>query len=388
MTETTSYSGWKETASWPLAACSVCTHPARQLFGTNIITDMSKRLPGAERQLVQTHTQLACPCVIPCPTPGLGNFQAALCPTSACPPPCGHCLVPQLISLLSPCRNGLVLVKNPHLDLMEEDVLYHLDLGTKTHNLPAMFGDIKFVCVGGSPNRMRAFAQFMQRELGLAAAGEDVADICAGSDRYAMYRAGPVLSISHGMGIPSISIMLHELIKLLHHAKCRDVTIIRIGTSGGLGIEAGSVVITDTAVDSSFQPRFEQVVLGDVVVRSTELDKDLAEELLACSRDIPDFPTLIGHTMCTYDFYEGQGRLDGALCSFSSEKKLEYLRRAYEAGVRNIEMESSAFAALCRLCGLKGESCHLHLLPTHGLNPLQGSCSVSEGPTHILNDFT
>ncbi|NXQ36294.1 UPP2 phosphorylase, partial [Alaudala cheleensis] len=253
--------------------------------------------------------------------------------------------------------SGLVLVKNPHLDLMEEDILYHLDLGTKTHNLPAMFGDIKFVCVGGSPNRMREFAQFMRRELGLAAAGEDVADICAGSDRYAMYRAGPVLSVSHGMGIPSISIMLHELIKLLHHAKCRDVTIIRIGTSGGLGIEAGSVVITDVAVDSSFQPRFEQVVLGDVVVRSTQLDKELAQELLACSRDIPDFPTLIGHTMCTYDFYEGQGRLDGALCSFSSEKKLEYLRRAYATGVRNIEMESTAFAALCGLCGLKGESC-------------------------------
>lgn len=65
-------------------------------------------------------------------------------------------------------------------------------------------------------------------------------------------------------------------------------------------------MITDTAVDSSFQPRFEQVILDDMVVRSTELDKDLAEELLACSRDIPDFPTLIGHTMCTYDFYEGK----------------------------------------------------------------------------------
>ncbi|NWV29139.1 UPP2 phosphorylase, partial [Origma solitaria] len=258
--------------------------------------------------------------------------------------------------------SGPVLVKNPHLDSMEEDVLYHLDLGTKTHNLPAMFGDIKFVCVGGSPKRMKAFAQFMHRLLGLAGDGEDVTDICAGSDRYAMYRAGPVLSISHGMGIPSISIMLHELIKLLHHAKCRDVTIIRIGTSGGLGIEAGSVVITDMAVDSSFQPRFEQVVLDDVVVRSTKLDKDLAEELLACSREIADFPTLIGHTMCTYDFYEGQGRLDGALCSFSSEKKLEYLRRAYDAGVRNIEMESTVFAALCGLCGLKGESCCFHLL--------------------------
>ena len=26
---------------------------------------------------------------------------------------------------------------------MDEDVLYHLNLGTKTHNLPEMFGDVK-----------------------------------------------------------------------------------------------------------------------------------------------------------------------------------------------------------------------------------------------------
>lgn len=37
------------------------------------------------------------------------------------------------------------------------------------------------------------------------------------------------------MGIPSIAIMLHELIKLLYHAHCKDVTVIRIGTSGGIG---------------------------------------------------------------------------------------------------------------------------------------------------------
>lgn len=72
------------------------------------------------------------------------------------------------------------------------------------------------------------------------------------------------------------------------------------------GIEPGSVVITDTAVDSFFKPRFEQVILDRVVVRSTELDKDLAEELLECSKEIKEFPTLIGHTMCTYDFYEGE----------------------------------------------------------------------------------
>lgn len=36
-----------------------------------------------------------------------------------------------------------VQVKNPYLDTMEEDILYHFSLSTKTHNLPKMFGDIK-----------------------------------------------------------------------------------------------------------------------------------------------------------------------------------------------------------------------------------------------------
>ncbi|KAM7105782.1 uridine phosphorylase 2 [Molossus nigricans] len=249
---------------------------------------------------------------------------------------------------------SFVRVKNPYLDSMDEDILYHLDLGTKTHNLPAMFGDVKFVCVGGSPNRMKAFALFMHKELRLEES-EDLQDICAGTDRCCMYKTGPVLTISRGMGIPSMSIMLHELIKLLHYAQCWDVTIIRIGTSGGIGIAPGSVIIADTAVDSFFKPRFEQVILDNVVTRSTELDKELAEELFNCSKEIPNFPALIGHTMCTYDFYEatvGDVKLLTALHSLSGQG-LDYLTRAYKAAVRNIEMESTVFAAMCRLCGLK-----------------------------------
>lgn len=34
-------------------------------------------------------------------------------------------------------------MKNPYLDTMEEDILYHFSLSTKTHDLPQMFGDIK-----------------------------------------------------------------------------------------------------------------------------------------------------------------------------------------------------------------------------------------------------
>lgn len=50
----------------------------------------------------------------------------------------------------------------------------------------------------------------------------------------------------------------------------------------------------------------------------------------------------------------GQGRLDGALCCYTEQDKQEYLRAAHEAGVRNIEMESSVFAAMCSACGLPG----------------------------------
>ena len=46
-------------------------------------------------------------------------------------------------------------------------------------------------------------------------------------DRYAMYKVGPVLSVSHGMGVPSLSILLHELIKLMWHAGVEDPIFFR-----------------------------------------------------------------------------------------------------------------------------------------------------------------
>lgn len=36
-----------------------------------------------------------------------------------------------------------VLVRNSHLDLMDQDILYHLALGSGSHDLRAMFGDVK-----------------------------------------------------------------------------------------------------------------------------------------------------------------------------------------------------------------------------------------------------
>nr|KAF6320304.1 uridine phosphorylase 1 [Myotis myotis] len=199
---------------------------------------------------------------------------------------------------------------------------------------------------------MSAFAKYVASELGLGQSGEDHPNICTGTDRFVMFKVGPVLSVSHGMGVPSMAIMLHEVLKLLYHARCSGVTAIRLGTSGGIGLEPGSVVITRQAVDACFKPEFEQLVLGKRVVRGTDLDAGLAQELLQCSADLGEFPTVMGNTMCTLDFYEGQGRLDGALCSYTEQDKQEYLRAAHAAGVRNIEMESSVLAAMCSACGL------------------------------------
>lgn len=43
----------------------------------------------------------------------------------------------------------------------------------------------------------------------------------------------------------------------------------------------------------------------------------------------------------------GQGRIDGPFCNFTKEERLTYLKRAYQSGVRNFEMEASLFAAVC-----------------------------------------
>ncbi|XP_006824023.2 uridine phosphorylase 1-like [Saccoglossus kowalevskii] len=249
--------------------------------------------------------------------------------------------------------SGSAMATNPHLLQMEEDVLYHFGLSTKKNNLQAMFGEVKFVCTGGSSARMEVFAKFMLEELHMhLPAGMALCNICS-TDRYAMYKVGPVLVVSHGMGMPSISIMLHEVIKLLEYAQCKDLTFFRIGTCGGLGLKPGSVVVTETAVDYKFEPVFELQALGKIISTPTNLNKDLAQDLLSCSDQSDEFDIVVGNTMCTNDFYEGQGRLDGAFCDYTEQDKMNYLHELYNVGIRNIEMESLCFASMMNRAGIK-----------------------------------
>jgi len=247
-----------------------------------------------------------------------------------------------------------VPLMNPHIQNLEDDVLYHLALGSGSHDLKAMFGDVRFVCMGGTPQRMRSFAEYMMDQLDIQLpTGTKLLDISERSHRYAMYKVGPILSLSHGMGMPSASILLHEVIKLMHHAGVKNPVFIRLGTCGGIGLTPGTVVVTEQAVDGRLQPYLETIILGNVVSREAKLDLDLAEKLVEAGKGAGSFETVLGKTISTNDFYEGQGRLDGAVCEYSEEDKIAYLTQVSQKGATNMEMEALVFAALTHKAGIR-----------------------------------
>nr|XP_014280264.1 uridine phosphorylase 1 isoform X2 [Halyomorpha halys] len=251
-------------------------------------------------------------------------------------------------------EDGRVRLRNPHIELMDQDILYHLALGSGSHDLVEMFGDVKFVVMGGTPKRMEHFAYYIMGEIGhKLPAGTMLQDISHYSYRYSMYKVGPVLSISHGMGLPSVAILLHEVIKLMYHARVRDPVFFRMGTSGGIGLEGGTVVISEQAVDGLMRSFYEIPVLGKLVQRPAVLDKKLVRELKALHHADDPYDTITGKTLCTSDFYEGQGRLDGAFCEFSEADKMQFLEKVHKSGVINMEMESLAFAALTHHAGIR-----------------------------------
>ena len=87
---------------------------------------------------------------------------------------------------------GCVQLTNPNLKDLDYDTLYHLALDTKM-DLPGMFGDVKFVCMGGTDKRMEDFANLCAKEFGIET---PLTNITKASQRYAMFKVGPVLSVS------------------------------------------------------------------------------------------------------------------------------------------------------------------------------------------------
>lgn len=254
----------------------------------------------------------------------------------------------------SPDEPSTVSNLNRHLQELDEDFLYHISLGKNMDEIAKNFSDVRFVCMGGSPKRMHQFALYIQKLIGYKLPpGQSLANISEASDRYSMYKIGPVLSVNHGIGCPSMAILLHELIKLVHYAKCKDVTFFRLGTCGGVGADPGTLVVTSEAVDGMFRPEYRTIILGKEVIRGTQCDQSLIKELVELGNQVSENTTICGRTMCCHDFYEGQGRVDGAFCEYTIEDKMNFLKACKENGVTNIEMESLCFTGLLNHAKIK-----------------------------------
>lgn len=259
------------------------------------------------------------------------------------------------------------------------DYLYHLGLNSADHDIKAMFGDVRYVLMvrnlcaegpglrsclmvpsvlqGGSAVRAAEVARLVQQLLDVRPpTGMDLAPI-GKTERFSMYKVGPVLSVSHGMGEPSLSILLHEITKMLvNHADIspRDLAYVRLGTCGGIGVDPGTVVVASGAVNGAFEPFHDAIVLGERIRMPCSYDNNLCNMALACADTvsawttpaIPDaaaalqatgddgsaIPAVIGTTMSAQGFYLEQGRLDGFFGGYSEEQAMAWLQRGHDAG--------------------------------------------------------
>ncbi|CAG4966055.1 unnamed protein product [Colias eurytheme] len=254
--------------------------------------------------------------------------------------------------------DGTLRLRNKHLLKLDYDVLYHLGLDTKTHDLQAMFGDVKFVCMGGTKYRMKEIAKHMANILDIQC---DFKNIVKQGHRYALYKVGPVLCLSHGIGVPSMTIALEEILKLLHYAKAKDPIIFRLGTSGGIGVTPGAVVISSSGISDTLEMCYKLAILGEEKKFPCTFDKRLNQELLSVAVD-EDFETHLGVTLCANDFYRGEARTDGAFCDYTEDDKQTYLQKLLQLGVKNMEMEATAFAHFTSAAGVRAADVCVTLL--------------------------
>jgi uridine phosphorylase len=225
------------------------------------------------------------------------------------------------------------------------DVYYHFGVATNDPLLEKL-RDVRAVILGGSGERTRAFADAWSEQNG----GTEIVEFPKDDRFVTRYTAGVIFS-SHGMGMPSASIAIQELMKMVYFLKNGDldeldrVLWMRVGTSGGIGLPAGTIVVTTEGLMADLKPYR--------TLRGTEREfwfdgsfpADVAGGLLEAAESA-GVPAKLGKTVAGDDFYLEQYRLDGAVCLATPESKMAWLQMLDAEGVRNIEMEGAMFAGL------------------------------------------
>ena len=229
------------------------------------------------------------------------------------------------------------------LDGSHEDVYYHFGIASGDPLLAGL-RDVKAVVMAGSGGRIKEFAEHWSREHGDA-------EILAfpKEDRFVTRYTAGVLFASHGMGMPSASIALQELMRMVFFLKAGDLSALdevfwcRVGTSGGVGLPGGTVVVSSEGLMADLKP-YRLLRGGDGEYWfDGRFPAATAQAILAANRDA-DFSVVTGKTVAGNEFFLEQYRLDGAVCLETPETKMAWLRWLADNGVRNIEMEGAMLA--------------------------------------------
>lgn len=236
---------------------------------------------------------------------------------------------------------------NPLLNNLQEKSLglFHLILDQQTID---KFKNIKYVILQGSTIRTTAFAKKLAAlALGINPDLFEPVNL-ANTINFVIHRVGNVLAVSHGMGSISVDALLHSITKLLHYAGNDEFEYIRVGTSGGIGVALGSVIITQNAYMPNLLPHYTSYELDKQIELPTNFDTELIERILNIQPDNLPFKILRGNSIAADDFYLGQCRYDGAMPPRKDKSiQAEFFRKAHQLGIYNIEMESTALAAFC-----------------------------------------
>lgn len=118
---------------------------------------------------------------------------------------------------------------------MPDDISYHhFSLTFDPKDVASKLKDVRFILVAGCGQRAEAQAHYLAERL-FNGVGDiprhPLQQLTKPQSRFTLFKVGPVLLSSHGMGSASMSIALHELFLMCRVAKILDlITLIRFGT--------------------------------------------------------------------------------------------------------------------------------------------------------------
>jgi uridine phosphorylase len=263
------------------------------------------------------------------------------------------------------------------LDGSHEDVYYHFGVASSDPILTPL-REVKAVVIAGSGGRIKEFAD---RWSALNGGAPIVA--FPKEDRFVTRYTAGVLFASHGMGMPSASIALQELMRMVFFLKDGDLDALdevfwaRVGTSGGVGFPGGTVVVSTDGLMADLKPY--RLLNGGTGLYwfDGRFPVDTITAIIEANA-AADIPIVAGKTVAGNEFFLEQFRLDGAICLETPETKAGWLRWLYDSGVANIEMEGAMIAGYLNYWGFP----KFAMICTTLLNRLAGD-QVTASPAQL-----